>query len=53
MAEKAVKDGARGVVFGRNLYQSKTPEKFLLALKEVVNLKLDSKKAALKYGLTV
>ncbi len=50
-AEDSVKNGAKGVVFGRNLYQSKLPGDFLFALKEVVNLRLDSVAAAKKFGL--
>lgn len=50
-AEKSVKDGARGVVYGRNLYQSSNPASFLKALKDVVNSRLNARDAAEKYGL--
>jgi DhnA family fructose-bisphosphate aldolase class Ia len=36
-ARKAVTAGARGVVFGRNVFQAKNPERFLKALVEVVH----------------
>jgi DhnA family fructose-bisphosphate aldolase class Ia len=51
MAQEAVKAGARGVVFGRNIFQSNNPPLFLKALKEVVNKKSTAKASAEKYGL--
>ena len=36
LAATAVRDGARGVVFGRNLVGAQDPERFLAALQEVV-----------------
>lgn len=38
LAADAVEAGARGIVFGRNVLQAKSPEKLLDALKEVVKL---------------
>ncbi len=37
MAHSAVEAGARGVVFGRNVFQAKDPAKFLAALARVVH----------------
>jgi DhnA family fructose-bisphosphate aldolase class Ia len=36
LAADAVNAGARGIVFGRNVLQSKEPQRLLDALKEVV-----------------
>lgn len=38
LAADSMNAGARGIVFGRNVLQAKSPEKFLDALKEVVKL---------------
>jgi DhnA family fructose-bisphosphate aldolase class Ia len=51
MAEEAIKFGARGVVFGRNIFQSDKPPVFLKALKEVVNKQSTAKESVEKYGL--
>jgi DhnA family fructose-bisphosphate aldolase class Ia len=51
LAASAVRAGARGVVFGRNVIQAKEPERFLDALKEVVKVQADPDKTAAKYGL--
>jgi DhnA family fructose-bisphosphate aldolase class Ia len=51
LAATAVRAGARGVVFGRNVIQAKEPERFLDALKEVVKLHADPDKTAAKFGL--
>ena len=51
MVESAVGDGARGVAFGRNIFQAARPEKFLDGLKEVVNKTASAAEAAEKYGL--
>ncbi len=37
MAEKAVQAGARGVVFGRNVFEGARPKDFLAALGEIVH----------------
>lgn len=50
-AEKSVREGASGVVFGRNLYQARNPELFLKALKEVINLNVSAEEAVKKYNL--
>jgi DhnA family fructose-bisphosphate aldolase class Ia len=51
LAETAVRAGARGVVFGRNVLQAKDPERFLEALKEVVKTGQDSLKITAKFNL--
>ena len=51
LAATAVRDGARGVVFGRNLVQARSPERFLEALQEVVKNGADPAAAAAKHGL--
>jgi DhnA family fructose-bisphosphate aldolase class Ia len=37
MAHRAIKAGARGVVFGRNVLQAESPEAFLQALASIVH----------------
>jgi DhnA family fructose-bisphosphate aldolase class Ia len=51
LAAAAVRDGARGVVFGRNVVQSSQPERFLDALKEVVKAGKAPEAVAKKFGL--
>jgi putative autoinducer-2 (AI-2) aldolase len=51
LAATAVRDGARGVVFGRNVIQARSPERFLEALQEVVKNGVDPAAAARKHGL--
>jgi DhnA family fructose-bisphosphate aldolase class Ia len=51
LAATAVRDGARGVVFGRNVIQARDPERFLEALQEVVKNGADPAVAAAKHGL--
>lgn len=51
LAADAITSGARGIVFGRNVIQSKNPEKLLDALKEVVKEFQAPDKIAKKYGL--
>lgn len=51
LAATAVRDGARGVVFGRNVVGARSPERFLEALQEVVKQGADPAAAAEKHGL--
>jgi DhnA family fructose-bisphosphate aldolase class Ia len=51
LAATAVRDGARGVVFGRNVIQARSPEKFLEALQEVVKNGVEPGVAAARFGL--
>lgn len=52
LAAAAIGAGARGVVFGRNVVQAKSPERFLEALKQVVKTGLAPEKAAKDFGLS-
>lgn len=52
LAATAVAAGARGVVFGRNVVQAKSPERFLDALKQVVKAGIAPAKAAKEFGLS-
>ena len=51
LAATAVRDGSRGVVFGRNLVGAKSPEQFLAALQEVVKQGAEPTAAAARFGL--
>ncbi len=51
LAATAVRDGARGVVFGRNVIQAASPERFLDALQDVVKRGADPAQAAAKHRL--
>ncbi len=51
LAATAIRDGARGVVFGRNVIQARSPERFLDALQDVVKGGADPGAAAEKHGL--
>ena len=52
LAATAVRDGARGVVFGRNVVCAADPERFLAALQEVVKHGVEPGAAAEKHGLS-
>jgi hypothetical protein len=51
LAYKAVKAGARGVVFGRNVIQAANPAAFLQGLKAVVKDEADPEAVAREYRL--
>ena len=51
LAATAVADGARGVVFGRNLVGARSPERFMEALRDVVKQGVDPDQAAAAHGL--
>ena len=51
LAAQAVRAGARGVVFGRNLIQATDTEAFMAALKDVVKAGHDPVEAAKRYGI--
>lgn len=51
LAYDAVNHGARGIVFGRNVLQAKSPERLLDALKEIVKAKKSPESVAAKFGL--
>ena len=43
--------GARGIIFGRNIFMAKNPKKLTDALNEVINDGVKPEDAAKKYGL--
>jgi fructose-bisphosphate aldolase/2-amino-3,7-dideoxy-D-threo-hept-6-ulosonate synthase len=51
VAEKGIKDGAKGIVFGRNALQVKDPIRFQSALLEVVKNALSCEVVVKKYNL--
>jgi DhnA family fructose-bisphosphate aldolase class Ia len=50
MAEKAIQAGARGVVFGRNVFEGARPKDFLAALGEIVRQGSTAAAAAKNHG---
>ena len=50
LAENAVRRGARGIAFGRNIFQSRDPRKTIDALKRVVRRKASAREAAESLG---
>ena len=51
MAERAAKAGARGVIFGRNVFQSRDPAAMISALRAVVKDEVPAREAAKEAGL--
>jgi len=51
LAYRAIKAGARGVVFGRNVIQASSPTRFLRALARVVKEEADPDTVAQEFGL--
>jgi len=49
LAENAIAAGARGVVFGRNVFESERPKDFLKALGEIVRQGSSARQAAIKF----
>ena len=52
LAEREVRDGAGGVVFGRNAVQASDPPAFVAALHDVVKRGVSADDAVAKHGLT-
>lgn len=52
LASREIRDGARGVVFGRNAFQVADPFRFQSALIDVVKKGMSSEEAVKKYKLT-
>lgn len=50
-ADDSVRAGARGIIFGRNIFMSRHPEALIKALNEVINEKVSPEKAAKKFKL--
>ena len=51
-AKDSVGQGARGIVFGRNIFMAKNPPELIKALNEVINDGADPAAAARKHGLS-
>lgn len=51
LAATAARSGARGIVFGRNIVQSRAPDRFIQAVRAVMNSKLSSAKAVRQFKL--
>jgi len=51
LAYKAIRSGARGVVFGRNVIQATSPSRFLQGLKKVVKEDADPDAVAREFNL--
>ena len=52
LAEKEMRDGAGGVVFGRNAVQASNPPAFVAALQDVVKQGMSAAEAVKKHGLS-
>ena len=52
LAEKEIKDGAAGVVFGRNAVQATKPAAFIQALQDIVKNRAKAEIVTKKYGLS-
>ncbi len=52
LAADAIRAGARGVVFGRNVLQARDPQRFLAALRSVVTDGTPPEEAAERHGIT-
>jgi DhnA family fructose-bisphosphate aldolase class Ia len=50
-AADSVKQGARGIIFGRNIFMAREPAKLIAALNDVINGGLEPAAAAKKNGL--
>ena len=50
-AYNSVNSGAKGIVFGRNIFMSENPDILISALNDVINKKIEPGKAAEKYNL--
>ena len=50
-AHDSISQGARGIIFGRNIFMAKDPAKITAALNDVVNEGLSPEDSAIKHGL--
>jgi len=50
-AYNSVKAGAKGIIFGRNIFMAENPSKLVAALNEVMNMDVKPEDAAAKYNL--
>ena len=51
-AARSVKRGARGIIFGRNIFMAKKPQELIKALNDVINEGMSPDEAAKKYVLS-
>ncbi len=51
-AKNSVAQGARGIIFGRNIFMAKKPQALIKALGEVMNEGRDPRDAAKAHGLS-
>ena len=51
-ARNSVTQGARGIIFGRNIFMAKKPQALIQALGEVMNAGRDPRDAAKAHGLS-
>jgi DhnA family fructose-bisphosphate aldolase class Ia len=50
-AHASVQQGARGIIFGRNIFMAENPAKLILALNDVINGGQNPAEAVKKHGL--
>ena len=50
-ASDTIKSGARGIIFGRNIFMAKSPVKLVAALNEVINNNMSPDEAVKQFGL--
>ena len=50
-AQDSIDQGARGIIFGRNIFMAEDPAKLVRALNEVINGGIEPKEVAVKYKL--
>ncbi|GAH97018.1 unnamed protein product, partial [marine sediment metagenome] len=50
-AYDSIKAGARGIIFGRNIFMASDPKKLVSALNDVINNEVSLEEAARKYNL--
>ena len=51
-AKDSVDQGARGIIFGRNIFMADDPVKLIKALNEVINIGADPERTVIKYHLS-
>jgi len=51
-ASDSISQGARGIIFGRNIFMAKDPIKLVSALNDVINNNISPEEAGRKYNLT-
>jgi DhnA family fructose-bisphosphate aldolase class Ia len=51
-ARDSVKQGARGIIFGRNIFMARNPPRIIAALNDVINAGMEPAEAVKKHGLS-